>query len=1446
MADPKDLTPEELKYLSDRGIDPSRVTISTNEEQPTSKQSITQGIVNKLLARAGGTVVGGLGSLGGGAAGFAAGEALFPPGGGIPGAIIGSLAGGAGGGYVGQKAQEAIIPEDVQKGLETKEAEFQQEHPNIGLGTDIVSSALASGGKFSPSTILKALKGGKPELAQVALNALVNPAINTGVGYATTGQLPSAKELAFESIGGGLFSAPNALARKFGAIKPAKSEAEPTPEPTDTKTETESKPLEGSPWADPEVSDDTIRAAYKDYIKSTKPTKPEDAYNNPDYYKSLVDWKKSSQATIEQQRQTLHDLWMKQQANPIVEPTKESVPEVKIPTTQTTPTATSEDLGAQRDKQQEDLINEGNEGNLPFKDQEGPNKPVETPEGQIEQTEQKKEEVPNAIQIQSPSSILPHPQETVGEAGSQREGVGQSDQGKEVASKSNTGDRETLNADYPVNNKQQVDLFKQHLTKVSSESLEQAYKDAQNRAQVLKANGDNFGAYNEAVKGQFYREELQNRKVNDFLKAREEQVSQQYENKDVPKPLPQPLNENALRILNKNTLLKSNIDRPLSDTLIQHLENLKVKPTSGQLSMGVVPAVWNTALTAAQQILKAGGTVQQAIAKALAHIQANHRGAPINVKEIEQHLQKALQPEQVSSKDFGSVGKYFSSVLDKIRSIPHEGAKVLANSFQKALNDRQGYIGRWFNPSVEKGNELSKQELDNLNKAIEQRRNGLKVTTPLTKRAQDWFNQNAKIIDDIGKEHTALNIPITQGNQKRQMIQNPNYWPTTGNQKVEEAFRANTDQNLLNQYRKDWIDYGTKVLGQSPRDAQDHLNAWEKSIKGSADNSVQSHLDYYNAIRKAQGNPLPPSFREQNPVRNMARYIDRVSTSMAHYKDVESNPKAMATLGATKDAWGNKISPIKGGSLASNDEVKAALGQFHHIPTGVAEHAEEAASSIATRMFISSPGLEVHKLGSNLIKTVLTPLQFTSNPYYAAKALAAGLSNIREGWTNAKKGGLVKLPVSKVSDMLDGSLTSYQRMAGISKLVSQVSTLGDLTTRLNAGFTQSYFDSLIPSVISRANSGDINAARMLKHWDPSYTSGKTYSPTETRNLASIAASYIHGTGDIRQMPKWMMNEGEISGFLQLAHWSVAQTNSFLHDVLIPAKKGNLTPLVTGLFGSAVAGYLIKDIREQIQGKQGQIPSLSEINASEGGLQGHTGLLAYNAIAGMQYAGFAGLLSQIAKYPFDAVYKNEPQGATFPLDEIGSDIVSSLHEIATAAANDPNFNWGDAAAQFAKNVFSHNIKLANIALNQGINTGLVEGTVAEKKQLADKLGELRRFEQIQGLPVSDIDTASNPYMNLEAKKFRMEQDPQKAAQMVPGLVSNLITTYGDRPDVLMSKLKGLKQNSYSTFPSLETMPLEFVKYVQYLGREKGEQQAKLAVADYMKHNAINEVKSSLIP
>ena len=816
--------------------------------------------------------------------------------------------------------------------------------------------------------------------------------------------------------------------------------------------------------------------------------------------------------------------------------------------------------------------------------------------------------------------------------------------------------------------------------------------------------------------------------------------------------------------------------------------------------------------------------------------------------------EQSLPPDKYMSK----AGNLTRALVDKVHDLPSAGAKTIAKAFKLTLNKTDELKGKWKNPVVEFANKVNggrgftDAQLARLNKAMAFEREGKGSGLPLlnTPEEAQWFNLVKKTLAASGEHRLSIGEPVMQPITKggktiyvtREMLKKENYIPGMANQKVEQIYRDNTDPAAITKLDKEFHDYNTKVLGMSDYESQMRINNWKEALQGNSKSSQISDQARFNGNRKAAGTPLPPSFLEQNPVRAMERYFDRAATDAAHYEHMEKDHKVLSALGAEKDAWGKGVEKSKDGSLHENPAVRNLLNHWRGEPHTPLEGNEKALTSLITAGFISGPPLEVHKQVSNIVGTMSQAPDVST----LARAVIHGITNINKGYQHAIAGNLVKPTARSYKTMFDGTATAAERMQAAAKVLRSVSTLGGLTTKLGSGMVQAMNEVIIPSKILRAEQGDVTQLKFLRNLDPNFNPNVKHTPEEIQRLASQSGNYIHGTGDARSLPGWMLNDSEFSGFFSLAHWSIAQTNNFMKNVYEPALRGNITPLVMGLFGSVLGGAVIKELREKIQGKKNPIPSLSEISDSDRGLSGNVPLVAYNVIAAMQYAGFGGLLSQVVKVPFDTAYKNPSSGATFPMDEVAGDVFETAHQIAEALANDPNANFVDLAAHGAMHVLSNNFQLGRIAMNQGINSGLVTGSVAEKKMLADKLGQLRRFDMVEGLPYSDIDSSSNPYMNMEQKEFKLEQDPAKAIQQLPSMINNIIKTYGSNPDVMMQKLKALKQNSYETFPSMENTPLSFFKYLGYLQREEGPEAAQNELQDYLKHKLVNQVKSSVVP
>jgi hypothetical protein len=1037
----------------------------------------------------------------------------------------------------------------------------------------------------------------------------------------------------------------------------------------------------------------------------------------------------------------------------------------------------------------------------------------------------------NAIQEPSTSSILPHSPEGTGETGSERIGMGQGNKGNEVTSQGNIQEKGLPNPQQEILNRDPT----LHLN-YSPEDLAK-YKELQPKT-VPKTLDD----------------------MNNPDFQRNWQEFEALRNKYNGNPPKQIVDQNK--------------QPSFTDNLVQKLESLKSHTAgSGNLNaFGILPDLWDKALTVAQTIIRAGGKVSDAIEAAIDHIKKNSEKAKLekfNEMGARESLERSLEFEQKNTKQvtpeslnlpkdryMGKLGQGFRAVADKVRDIGTPIAKKLADNLKLALNRKDELIGRWKNPIVREGKKLSAYDKKVVDSVLQRERETGKFLGKdmLTNDAQrkfynlvrDKLNESGQHQKDIGEPITLSTVSNTGKTAyiSRDIKQNPTYYPEMPNQKTFNIYRDNTDHEAINKLDKEFDDYNVKTLKMSEEASKERIDLFKTALRGSVSNSEVAHQDYFNARRKAQGIPLPPSFRETDPVRNLERYFDRAATDAAHYEYLERDPQILSALGQTRDAWDNQVNPelVRQNNIVNNPSVRAALKQWTGEPRNPAQETEEHVSSLISSLFVSSPALEPHKIISNVVKTLLQ----APNPIIMTKAIINGIRNINQGYETAVKNNVMKMSAVSISKMVSGTSTAGEKLQATARLVRRVATLNDLTTKFNAGLLQAMNEVIIPSKISRAADGCITCQKFFKNLDPSYDSKHQYTDEEVQKLASLSANYIHGTGDARSLPAWMLNDSEFSGFFSLAHWSIAQTNSFMRDVYEPATRGDVKPLLTGIFGSAIGGYLIKELRQDIQGKKSPIPSLFEIASSDRGLQGNTGLLAYNLIAAMQYSGFGGLLSQVIKYPFDAVYKNEPMGATFPLDAIASDLAGTLHDVQEAIANDPHVNWIDLAAQVGNHVLSTDIQLSRIAINQGIDKGLIHGLPAEKKELSDKLNQLRRFDMVEGLPYEDIDSSSNPYLNLEQKEFKLSDNPQEAIQQLPSLIHSIFTKYAGEPDVLFSKLKALKENQFSTFPSLQQMPLSFLKYVNYLNREEGPQQAQTELQDYMRHKLINEVKSSVVP
>ena len=700
-----------------------------------------------------------------------------------------------------------------------------------------------------------------------------------------------------------------------------------------------------------------------------------------------------------------------------------------------------------------------------------------------------------------------------------------------------------------------------------------------------------------------------------------------------------------------------------------------------------------------------------------------------------------------------------------------------------------------------------------------------KRATLLNDKQRDAYDAIRESLDMKQKELIAsgrmIRVMLPDGKiVSRPPVFNPTYMPSIPRADVVEALVEKTGD--YKKYQKMLLDHWQKE-GATLDAAQKKLANFSRIGDVKWNNRAR-----FAAMRLAEGMGLPPELRMQDPAKVLQRYFNRVALDKAWTEQVESKKDVMDALDPRNP---------NGVSHAFEHIIEQVQGEPYDK--------ENTTIKNLNRLFTSAflgPLTNIHIVGS----TLFNPMQYmkASELFTAYPKAMADLSAARQ---RAIANGYKTKDFSSVYDIVDSGQSFNQKLASLSSIVGKVNgrEWSDTASKVMA---QALADQIIPMRLSDANAGDTYSANLLRHLDPNWTAGKKYSVDEQSQLASTLAGFIHGAHDARTLPEWMTKESVLKPFFSLMSWSVAQTNQWNKHVWQPALKGNLQPLLLSTLGAAVGGYAIQQLREAINNKQSNIPSLTEIASSSKGLEGNMPLLAYNFMQMASYTGFAGIGSQLTKDVFDLAYKNKPQGSAFPLDEAMTEGVKNVTQGVGAWMQNPTWeNFFDIMPRLMSNLVKENYQTGRIAMNWAGEYGMAGETEEYKHKVSKEEGGLRRYRMAEGLPYNEqVGMESNPYLNLQARQFKQTENLQEAMKDVPGLMQLAMQRAQGNPDILRQQFQSLKQNSYQTMPSPENMPIQFAKYYQYLVATRGQAAANQVLQDYMRHNAINRVKSSMIP
>lgn len=787
----------------------------------------------------------------------------------------------------------------------------------------------------------------------------------------------------------------------------------------------------------------------------------------------------------------------------------------------------------------------------------------------------------------------------------------------------------------------------------------------------------------------------------------------------------------------------------------------------------------------------------------------------------------------------------FRSQLDTVRRTQGPEGEVAAKALEQLYPQKDQYFGKYFAPVLKAYNEAkpSKDDLRKVNDiGIQEFRDKKDYTQVLTPKQKTMYDAIKQALNQKQQDQIAANQPVTAYNGstpfKRLPQVDPYYWPNQISPQATEVLTKFPNSPTAKNLESDFLAH-QQSQGISPQAAAEK---WKQITLGYEKGAA--NLTKFNAVREQEGVGLPDSMMRNEPLKDLYRYFTRVSSDRAWHDVVESQPDNAKVMGLQSDPWGN---PIQSNliDISGTKDMKDILENLHGETYNEGERKLKSFNRIATSLMLG-PLTNVHIMGSSLVKG----LDYM-RPWEAPKAYSYAMTHLIDSYSHALENGYVKKNLSLVKDLLDNNTTSMEKLNALASTIGNLSGR-DLTNNFTKSFLQGVGEWLVGNKSTLANTGDKAAIKFMERVDPEYTNGKTYSQDEINKLGSNFANLVHGAHDPRTLPGWMLKDTAIQPFFSLASWNISQTNQWMRHVLTPATQGDFIPLIMSTLGAVAGGYVIKELRQKISDKKAAIPSLTEIINSSKGLSGNLNNLAYQLSAMSSYTGFAGIYSVIGKAAEDLAHKNIPQGAAFPLDEVISNPVHRISQFVSAMMSDPDFDYIKGGIKLSTDIAKENIQLGRIGLSWLANLENIPGMEGEHylKSLNAKTSELRRFKMVEGLPYEAQSTPnSNPYVDMGEKTFKRTGNLGEAAGELPELIKEAFLKSekaGGSIDVLRSELGKLKTSPYETMPSPERMPQTFVRYLSFLSKQDGPEEASKRYMDYLIHNNLNKVKSKMVP
>jgi hypothetical protein len=580
----------------------------------------------------------------------------------------------------------------------------------------------------------------------------------------------------------------------------------------------------------------------------------------------------------------------------------------------------------------------------------------------------------------------------------------------------------------------------------------------------------------------------------------------------------------------------------------------------------------------------------------------------------------------------------------------------------------------------------------------------------------------------------------------------------------------------------------------------------------------------FKAVKDAKEYPIPDSLRESNLNKIILKFGRHAARDMAYYNELQSNPTVAALLALPQRTGGiTKVPGIE--PIIQNPDVQNAL-KFVYSDFNFIRNPRITAVTRLINNALLGPGTGLRNTAQ--LPALMSPyLETTKDVTAALRSVRDYSSNIRKSLEAGARSGTMDLDRWYTLESPDKFTEVFNKGAEAARKYQGRDALEQMDRILTFGVGR----EVAKVKILEAATGNKKADKWLEKFG-------TLAKDKEGNwdLDKIAKNFtdrVQGTYDARGLSAGAF-DSDFAPFFALSRWGIEKSNVIYKDVVKPMYKGNFLPFLTYTLSSFLTGVAIRELNELISGRKDYTPTLKEAKD-----QKRADYLVASFVNLMQMGSYMGFMSDLTKAISDRVIQKEnPRGpinfpaADFLTETIGQNLAD------TVQALDNGVDPAEAMMRFGWEFMRQSVQGIRLADSRFINS--------EDTDRSNKFRDYKVFQKLQG---EDNETTIKRRSRINVspeQEFHREQDLEKAAEMVPQLLSKAIEDSKGDPYKLRNKLKSLKSNSYQTMPNPENMPIAFLNYISYLERTQGSEEAAKRFEDYIQANAINKVKSKMIP